>query len=81
MNKKQEKKDILLNFHVDKKLLKELKDFCYKSNGNLNIGWTMSFVIREAIKRFINREQVNNPKGNSLFTCSCCAILEEKFNE
>ena len=51
MNKKQEKKDILLNFHVDKKLLKELKDFCYKSS------WTMSFVIREAIKRFINFEE------------------------
>ncbi len=50
MPTKKKKMDILINFKVDKKSLAQLDSFAKVS------GWSRSFIIREAIKRYIKEE-------------------------
>ena len=50
MPTKKKKMDILVNFKVDKKALAQLDSFARKN------GWSRSFIIREAIKRYIHSE-------------------------
>ncbi len=47
MPTKKKKMDILVNFKMDKKSLAQLDSFAKRN------GWSRSFIIREAVKRYI----------------------------